>query len=132
MAQRVNVVVTDDFDGTEGASTLRFGLDGTEYEVDLSPEHEQQFRDFVQAYVNVGRKVAAGRRGVRKPSSGSKTKPSALHEIREWARAQGYDVGERGRIPQEIKDAYAASRAASSSAELTPEQLDSTPEFSQA
>ena len=128
MAQKVNVVVTDDFDGAEGASTVRFGLDGAEYEVDLKPEHEKIMRDFLDAYIGVGRKTATGR---RMPSKVRKASGAEAGKIREWARANGYEVNERGRVPANIVDAYHASRGATAPApapaELTPEQLDSAP-----
>lgn len=109
MAQKVNVVVTDDFDGTEGASTVRFGIDGAEYEVDLSPEHEGQLRGFLDAYVGVGRKVASGRRTAVKTR---KAGAGEANTIREWANANGYEINKRGRIPAHIVDAYHASKGA--------------------
>ena len=123
MAQRVVVEVTDDFDSTPGASTIKFGLDGTEYEVDLSPEHEQQFREFLTAYVGVGRKVTAGggSRRVRRTVSSGSTSGSENNRIREWAAANGYTIGGRGRIPQEVKDAYHAAQGASAPAPTVDE-----------
>ena len=136
MAQKVNVVVTDDFDGSEGAKTVRFGLDGAEYEVDLKPEHEERLRNFLDAYLGVGRKITAASRRSRRLSSTPRTDASG---IREWARANGYPINERGRVPKDIMDAYHAAQGGSApapapepAAELTPEQLDSAPAFSQA
>lgn len=106
MAQKVNVVVTDDFDGTEGASTVRFGLDGTEYEVDLSPEHAEQLRGFLNAYVGVGRKIT----GRKTTTVRAKTSKSEVGKIRVWARENGYALGERGRVPANIVDAYHAAK----------------------
>lgn len=124
MAQKVNVVVTDDFDGTEGASTVRFGLDGVEYEVDLTPEHEEQLRGFLNAYVGVGRKVASGARSVRRVSK--RAAGGDTNAIRTWARANGYEIGDRGRISQEVKDAYHAAKGGTPAPDVSVD-----PQFSQ-
>ena len=131
MAQRVDVVVTDDFDGTPGATTVRFGLDGTEYEIDLKSEHEERLRNFLDAYVGVARKVTPSRRGtIRRPSS-ERTAGSKSATIREWAAANGYQIGARGRIPQEVKDAYHAAQGGAAPAPAQPEP-EPAPELTQA
>lgn len=114
MAQRVDVVVTDDFDGTPGAQSVYFGLDGVEYTVDLSTDHEKQFREFLGAYIGVGRRI--GRGGSASPTRKRPKSDSAGDEtvvIRAWARDNGYPVKERGRVPQSVKDAYHAAHSAS-------------------
>jgi hypothetical protein len=102
MAQKIQTLFVDDLDGSEAEGTVRFGLDGTEYEIDLNAEHAQQLRDTLARYVAAGRRAGAGTR--RPARSGRKTQPSALNttEVREWAKAQGIDVKDRGRIPAEL------------------------------
>jgi hypothetical protein len=131
MAQRVMVEVTDDFDGTPGASTVKFGLDGNDYEIDLSDEHAEQFRSFVQNYVNVGRKVAAGS-GAKKRRAGGAGRGGDAAAMREWAQANGYEVNQRGRISADIKKAYAAAQGAPAPAPA-PEEVaaPAEPAFSQ-
>jgi hypothetical protein len=112
MAQKVNIVLVDDIDGTEATETVTFGLDGTSYEIDLSDTHAAALRDVLGPYIGHGRKVgSAPRRGGRRSGSGSGSSsngPSA-REIRDWARANGHDVPERGRVSAEVREAYDAA-----------------------
>ena len=102
MAQKVQTLFIDDIDGTAAEGTVRFGLDGTEYEIDLNGGHAQQLRDALAAYVRAGRRVSSGSRrparGVRRgTASGLNTTG-----VREWAKAQGIEVKDRGRVPAEL------------------------------
>lgn len=108
MAQKVNIILVDDIDGSDATETVTFGLDGTTYEIDLNDKHAAALRDALATYVGHGRKVGAGpRRGGRKAST-SASGPSAK-EIREWARSNGHDVPERGRVSAEVREAYDAA-----------------------
>jgi hypothetical protein len=103
MAQKVQTLFIDDIDGGEAEGTVRFGLDGTDYEIDLSAAHSKELRKAAAKYIAAGRKVGgpARRRGAgtgRKISGGGPT-PS---EVREWAKAQGIEVRDRGRVPTEL------------------------------
>lgn len=62
MAQRTQVVFTDDLDGSEAVGTVHFALDGKSYEIDLNEKHAKQLRDSLAKYVEAGRKVSATRR----------------------------------------------------------------------
>jgi Lsr2 len=114
MAQRVNVVLVDDIDGSEAAETVTFGLDGAQYEIDLSADNADKLREALAPYVGHGRRAGGRRRssgGGR--SSGSRSTaasggPSAA-DIRAWARENGWDVPERGRVSSEVREAYAAA-----------------------
>ncbi|HEY3001149.1 MAG TPA: Lsr2 family protein [Kribbellaceae bacterium] len=105
MAQRVQVVLEDDLDGGKADETVTFGLDGTSYEIDLSKKNAAKLRDSLAQYVGAGRKVSgrrtAGGRGRGRGRSGSDSA-----DIRAWAKEQGYEVSERGRISAEIRAAY--------------------------
>jgi Lsr2 len=112
MAQKVNIILVDDIDGSEATETVSFGLDGTSYEIDLNDANAAALRDALAGYIGHGRKVgSAPRRGGRRggsgggSGSGSATGPSA-REIRDWARSNGYDVPDRGRVSAEVRDAY--------------------------
>ena len=102
MAQKVQTLFVDDLDGSEADGAVRFELDGTEYEIDLNAQHAQQLRDALARYVAAGRRVSASAR--RPARSGRKAQPNALNttEVREWAKAQGIDVKNRGRVPAEL------------------------------
>ena len=100
MAQRTQLVLTDDIDGSAAEETIRFGLDGTHYEIDLNSQHAGQFRKAVQPYADAARKAAApARRGGRAASRRGNPDPS---EVRAWAKAEGLTVNDRGRVPEEL------------------------------
>jgi hypothetical protein len=113
MAQRVNVILVDDIDGDDAAETVTFGLDGVDYEIDLSEGNAAELRDALARYIDAGRK-AGGRRGNgrrkrgQRVAAGGDTGPSAA-DIRQWARENGWDVPERGRVSAEVREAYAAA-----------------------
>jgi hypothetical protein len=112
VAQKVNIVLVDDIDGSEATETVSFGLDGTSYEIDLNDKNAGALRDALAGYVGHARKVgAASRRGRR--ASGSSSSSSAggpsPKEIRDWARGQGMDVPERGRVSADVRAAYEAA-----------------------
>jgi Lsr2 len=108
MAQRVQVVLEDDLDGGKADETVTFGLDGTTYEIDLSKKNAAKLRDALGAYVGAGRRVAGRRGGGRGRGRGRSASDSA--DIRAWARANGYEVSERGRISAEVREAYNAAK----------------------
>lgn len=111
MAQRVQVQLVDDLSGDEAQETVRFALDGTDYEIDLTTQNAESLRNALSAYVNKGRKATSG----KPQSSGQKSAPSRskredTQQIRKWAQENGYNPSSRGRITQSIIDAYNESR----------------------
>lgn len=107
MAQRVQVILEDDIDGGDASETVTFGLDGVTYEIDLNDRNAAALRDAVAPYVGAGRRVSGRRSTGSGSGSGSRTSSSELAKIREWARANGHDVSDRGRISQKVRNAYA-------------------------
>jgi hypothetical protein len=108
MAQRVNVVLVDDLDGDDASETVTFALDGVDYEIDLNEENAAALRDALARYIEAGRRVGGRRRKVQRVASGGDTGPSAA-DIRQWARENGWDVPERGRVSADVREAYAAA-----------------------
>jgi len=111
MAQKVNIVLVDDLDGSEATESVSFGLDGTSYEIDLNDENAARLRDTLAEYVGHARKVGSASRrggGRRSGASAAAGGPSAK-EIRDWARSNGYDVPDRGRVSAEVREAYDAA-----------------------
>ncbi|HVV30194.1 MAG TPA: Lsr2 family protein [Mycobacteriales bacterium] len=106
MAQRTLVVLEDDIDGGEADETVAFALDGTSYEIDLNRKNAAALRDALAPYVGAARKASRARGRVRPVSSGRTTDLSA---IRVWARDNGFQVSERGRISAQIREAYEAA-----------------------
>jgi len=112
MAQKVVTHLIDDLDGKEANETVSFGLDGANYEIDLSDKNASKLRDALAAYVDAARK--AGRvpaKGARGRISGGRatTDREQNQAIRQWAKKAGLNVSERGRIPAEIVEKYHAS-----------------------
>ena len=110
MAQKVSIVLVDDLDGSEADETVTFGLDGTTYEIDLTQRNADALREALSGYIGHARKVSGGsRRGRRSSGSGGSSSSSNTKEMREWARSQGMDVSERGRISADVQQAYDAA-----------------------
>ena len=106
MAQKVNIVLVDDLDGTEATETVTFGLDGSSYEIDLNDANAAALREALSGYVGHARKSSGGSR--RRKSAGSASS-SNTKEVREWAKSQGMEVSERGRISADVQQAYDAA-----------------------
>jgi hypothetical protein len=108
MAQKVHIVLEDDLDGSPATETVSFGLDGKTYEIDLNDKNAGKLRDALAPYVGAGRSTGGARRGRKSSASASSLGPSA-REVRDWARSNGYDVPDRGRIPADVRSAFDAA-----------------------
>ncbi len=110
MTRRVQVHLLDDIDGSQADETLKFGLDGTLYEIDLSSKHANKFRSALAQYIAKSRRI--GRGGVvpsgRGRGSGGtvRTDREQNQAIRDWAKSKGFDISDRGRIPANIIEQY--------------------------
>ena len=106
MARMVSVVITDDLDGSPGAETVSFGLDGVSYEIDLAEPNRTRFADAVAPYITAGRRVS---RGGRRRSPGRPAGRVDRAAVRAWAREAGLTVSGRGRISAEVIRQYEAA-----------------------
>jgi hypothetical protein len=106
MATKVLTTLQDDFDGSQATQTIRFALDGIEYEIDVSDRNANRLRNSLGDFIAHGRKVG-GRRARKSASSGQVDTKT----LRKWAEANGFDVNRRGRIPAEIVERYKAARS---------------------
>ena len=104
LARKVHVQLIDDISGEDAQETLRFSLDGVDYEIDLAEENAAGLRKALEPFVVHGRRLrgSSARQGGRTTTS-SREK---TQQIREWAEANGYNPSARGRISQDIKKAY--------------------------
>lgn len=107
MAQKVNIVLVDDIDGTDADETVRFGVDGASYEIDLTGKHAAQLREALALYIGHGRKEAGRRARGRGQRAGAGNVSAS--EVRAWGRENGWEVSERGRVSAELRQAYAAA-----------------------
>ena len=114
VARREIVVLEDDLDGGKADETVKFGLDGTSYEIDLSKENAAQLREAFAAYIAGARKasrggvVTGGRVATRARGTASADRDQNK-AIRAWAKRKGKNISGRGRIPQGIVDEYHAA-----------------------
>jgi hypothetical protein len=114
VAQKVETRLVDDLDGSEAVETVQFAVDGRRYEIDLSMQNATRLRDTLAEFVAAGRRPGgASARGGRPAASGSAapTRRAAVDReygaaVREWARANGFEVSSRGRIAANIRKAY--------------------------
>ncbi|GAA1829549.1 hypothetical protein GCM10009836_04300 [Pseudonocardia ailaonensis] len=117
MARVTSFSLVDDLTGGKAAETVTFSLDGKEMEIDLNEEHAAQLRDVLAPYVGAGREASGRQSSTRVPSrprASSKDRGQNAR-IRAWAAEQGMQIADRGRIPAEIAQAYAARSTAPSS-----------------
>lgn len=108
MARQTTITLIDDFDGSKVANdTVPFGLDGVEYEIDLTTKNAEKLRALLGPY------IAAGRRAGRKPALGARATDPETPAIRAWARDHGVSVPARGRIPHDVREAFRQARTKS-------------------
>jgi nucleoid-associated protein Lsr2 len=105
LAQRMQVLYVDDIDGSDAEGTIRFGLGGTDYEIDLSKKHADQFAKTIDPYIAAARKVGSSRRSAR----GTRVSRHDQSAVRAWARDQGIQISNRGRIPADVLAKYHAA-----------------------
>lgn len=110
MVQKTQVILVDDLDGGAAAETVTFALDGVTYEIDLNEAHAAELRDAFATWVGHARKVSSVRGSARPARRSSRSGgASEATAVREWARANGHTVSERGRIPASVKALYDAA-----------------------
>ncbi|HEY6810673.1 MAG TPA: Lsr2 family protein [Propionibacteriaceae bacterium] len=103
MATRILTTLQDDIDGSAAVETIRFALDGVEWEIDLSERNANRLRNSLSEFIAHGRKVAGKRRA---PASSSHVDTKA---VRKWAHANGIELNNRGRIPLDVIERYRAA-----------------------
>ncbi|MEC4016868.1 histone-like nucleoid-structuring protein Lsr2 [Streptomyces sp. H27-D2] len=107
MAQKVQVLLVDDLDGGEANETVTFALDGKTYEIDLTTANADKLRGLLDPYAKNGRRTGgrstAGRGKARGTATGGGQDTA---QIRKWAKDNGYEVNDRGRVPATVREAY--------------------------
>jgi nucleoid-associated protein Lsr2 len=129
MAIETRVIVSDDLTGEEGARTVKFALDGTNYEIDLSEINEKTLREGFAPFIAAGRKVASAPTTGRTRRVGSRVLGrEESGSIRAWARDHGLQVSERSRIPGQLAAAYAVNDPSAAGVLPTRSQMAKTDE----
>jgi hypothetical protein len=114
VAKRTIHMLVDDIDGGDADETVKFALDGVQYEIDLSTKNANKMREVLAPYIAAGSRMSRGGVvvGGRAAASGRSRRSAADREqnkaMREWAKRKGYEVPERGRLKQSIVDEYNA------------------------
>ena len=106
MATRTIVTMQDDLTDEPADTTVSFGLDGRDYEIDLTDANAEELREMLDTYIAAGRKVGGTRRRRRGSSPVADVNPKA---VRAWATAKGYEASNRGRVPAAVIEAYRAA-----------------------
>ena len=107
MAEKVNITLTDDLDGSPATERVLFALDGTSYELDLNAKNATAFRTAVSAYQGAARRVGRGkytsRRSTRRPTGVDAA------AVRDWAALNEVHLNPRGRIPTAVLEQFRAA-----------------------
>ena len=106
MATKITVALEDDLDGGPASETVRFGLGGAQYEIDLNKKNARAFRKKLTPFVEHARQAGPGQR--RGPARTTSSRQRSA-DIRAWAKATGLAVSDRGRIPASVVDQYEAT-----------------------
>ena len=115
MAQKVQTILIDDIDSSEAQETVTFSLDGKDYEIDLTTAHATELRDSLAKFVDASRKIgrngqtAGAKRSGRKAPVAADATPNPA-EVREWAKSQGIEVSDRGRVANELVVKFQAAK----------------------
>jgi hypothetical protein len=104
MVSKMTVVLEDDIDGSVAAETIRFALDGINYEIDLSSGNAEKLRAAVGPWIGSARRTG-GRKAQVRTTAPARNSSNAT-AIRTWARDHGFEVSDRGRVSAEIRKAY--------------------------
>jgi hypothetical protein len=105
MAKRIVETLVDDLDGSEADRTIAFSINGEGYAIDLSSANAEKFEAALAPFVDAARRTSSGRAGGgsrRRAGGGS----GDTKDAREWLRANGHQVSDRGRIPAPLLELY--------------------------
>jgi hypothetical protein len=105
MAQRTQVLYVDDIDGSDAEGTVRFGLGGADYEIELNKKHADQFAKAIAPFIAAARKAPSSRPAAR----GARASRHIQSDVRAWARSEGIQISNRGRIPADVLAKYQAA-----------------------
>lgn len=131
MARNTIVTLVDDMDGTTATGSISFSLEGRPYEIDLSTANADKLRDSLAPFIAAARR-SSGRIPPKMTSRSTTTRSPVRSDreqntaIREWAQRHGHKVGDRGRIPADVLEAYHASPQGVS-ASVTPSAVSPIP-----
>jgi hypothetical protein len=111
MAKQTTTTITDDLDGTKDATEVAFTYNGVDYTIDLGKKNAAAFEKALKPYIEAGTKVNRRSSSPRRTRSASSSTASRtdLAQVREWAKSQGIEVSERGRVSASVLEQYDAA-----------------------
>ena len=115
MARQTTVTVTDDLDGSANAKEVTFGWDGTWWTIDLSAKNRGSLEKALKPYLAKATKQTGQGAGKKARRAGSPTRlrrgtsRADLGDVRAWARSNGHQVSDRGRVSEAVQQAYDAA-----------------------
>ena len=112
MAQKVQTFYVDDLDGSDAEGTVRFGLDGAQYEIDLNAVHASELRGALAPYLEAGRKVPGPARRAGRKRGKATAKAVDSSAVRDWAKTNGLEVKSRGRVPADVMAKFRTAASA--------------------
>jgi hypothetical protein len=105
MVSRTTVELLDDIDGKPAAETVTFGLDGREFEIDLSEKNAKALRKVLEPWASSARRIGGRKtRSTTAVATGVDTKA-----VRAWAASNGIEISTRGRISGDVLEQYQAA-----------------------
>ena len=113
MAQKIITTYVDDLTGEESSeiATHSILIDGAGVEIDLTDENYDKLLELLNPYLHAdgARRIrgAAMAKGKPKAPAGGRDESSA---IRAWAKGNGFEVSDRGRVPASVREAYEKAR----------------------
>jgi hypothetical protein len=111
MTKKVDTYLVDDLDGSLPAETVIFGINGTEYAIDLAAHNAREFFDKLDCYIKAGRRLGPGRGRGGRQGRRSQQRHQKLQAARVWLRERGHEISDRGRIPRRLLDEFEAAEA---------------------
>jgi hypothetical protein len=110
MAQKTQIILTDDLDGGRATETVPFSLDGTSYELDLNAKNAAGMRKALERYVAASRKISRGSAATGRRGGGGRSSSEVdARAVRAWASSNKVQISARGRIPASVVEQYRAA-----------------------
>jgi hypothetical protein len=120
MPMAVKQIMIDDIDGSEGAETVEFSLEGIGYQIDLTEKNADALRKALAPFIDSARRTSAKRPSSRKTAAHRPAAEATINNdaIRDWAKSTGRKVSDRGRIPRDVVQAFEEAHAPADSSKM--------------
>ena len=109
MATQTTVTVTDDLDGSPNAKEVTFSLDGDSWSIDLNAKNRNALEKALKPYIAKANKQGRSSSAPIVKKTARRGPRQDLAQVREWAKSNGHDVSDRGRVSAVVQEAYDAA-----------------------